>query len=119
MLRLARSLRNGRLVIEFGRSKSQCGQSEANNSCVSAWIASSVASVSLRFERSSGWLVKYMSAMYSLGRRLSSGASDDRIMYSESSRCIRNGTHASPLSIHSTLSLGKRSGSPLMIQLVR
>ena len=39
-------------------------------------------------------------------------------MYSESSRCIRNGTQASPLSIHSTLSFGKRSGSPLMIQFV-
>ena len=32
-------------------------------------MASKVASVSFRFERSSGWLVKYMSAMYSLGRR--------------------------------------------------
>ena len=57
--------------------------------------------------------------MYSLGRRLSSGASDERIMYSESSRCIRNGTQASPLSIQSSFSFGKRSGSPLMIQLVR
>src|SRR5439155_12071551 len=92
MLRLACSLKNGRVVIEFGRSKSQCGQSDANSNCVSACIASNVASVSLRFERSSGWLVKYMSAIYSLGRRLSSGASDDRIMYSESSRWIRNGT---------------------------
>src|SRR5271170_2228736 len=36
MLRLARSSRNGSVVIELGRSKSQCGQSEANKSCVSA-----------------------------------------------------------------------------------
>ena len=61
MLRFACSLRNGSVVIALGRSKSQCGQSEANNSCVSALIASNVASVSLRFERSSGWLVKYIS----------------------------------------------------------
>ena len=40
-------------------------------------------------------------------------------MYSLSSRCIMNGTQASPLSIQITLSLGKRSGRPLMIQLVR
>ena len=59
-----------------------------------------------------------MSCMYSLGLRLSSGASEERIMYSESSRCIRNGIQASPLSIHITLSLGKRSGSPFMIQFV-
>ena len=56
--------------------------------------------------------------MYSLGSRFRSGASDDRIRYSWSSRCIRNGTQASPLSIQSTFSFGKRSGIPLMIQLV-
>ena len=39
-------------------------------------------------------------------------------MYSESSRCITNGTQASPLSIQITLSLGKRSGRPLSTQLV-
>src|SRR5713101_4639087 len=59
-----------------------------------------------------------MSCMYSLGRRLSSGHSDVRIMYSESSRCMRKGTQASPLSIQITLSLGKRSGMPLSTQLV-
>ena len=89
MLRFAWAERNGKLVIEPGRSKSQCGQSDANSSWVSALIASKVASVSLRFERSSGWLVKYMSRMYSLGRRRKSGASEERIMYSWSSRCIR------------------------------
>ena len=57
--------------------------------------------------------------MYSLGRRLSSGASDVRFTYSWSSRCIRNGTQARPLSTHTTLRSGKRSGSPLMIQFVR
>ena len=46
------------------------------------------------------------------------GASEERIMYSLSSRCIMNGSQASPLSIHSTFSFGKRSGSPLMTQLV-
>src|SRR6476660_7208337 len=56
--------------------------------------------------------------MYSLGLRLSSGHSDVRIMYSESSRCITNGTQARPLSIQITLSLGKRSGRPLSTQLV-
>ena len=40
-------------------------------------------------------------------------------MYSLSKRCIMNGTQASPLSIHITLSLGKRSGSPFTIQLAR
>src|SRR5579883_1243180 len=119
ILRFASSSRNGSVVIALGRSKSQCGQSDANSSCVLALIASNVASVSFKFERSSGWLVKYISWMYSLGRRLSSGASDDRIIYSESSRCIRNGTQASPLSIHTTFSFGNRSGSPLMIQFVR
>src|ERR1700687_6233448 len=72
ILRLACSFRNGRLVIEFGRSKSQWGQSEANSNCVLALIASNAASVSLRLERSSGWVGKYISAVYLLGRRLSS-----------------------------------------------
>ncbi len=40
-------------------------------------------------------------------------------MYSLSSRCIRNGTQASPLSIQIVLSCGKRSGMPFTIQLVR
>src|SRR5262249_54111738 len=57
MLRFACAERNGKVVIEAGRSKSQCGQSEANSSWVSALIASKVASVSFMFERSSGWLV--------------------------------------------------------------
>ena len=39
-------------------------------------------------------------------------------MYSLSSRWIMNGSQASPLSIQITLSLGKRSGSALMTQLV-
>ena len=39
-------------------------------------------------------------------------------MYSLSSRWIMNGSQASPLSIQITFSFGKRSGSPLMIQLV-
>ena len=39
-------------------------------------------------------------------------------MYSLSSRWIMNGSHASPLSIQITFSFGKRSGRPLMIQLV-
>ena len=56
--------------------------------------------------------------MYSLGLRLSSGASDVRIMNSLSSRCIRNGTQASPLSIQIVLSFGNRSGMPLISQLV-
>ena len=56
--------------------------------------------------------------MYSLGSLFSIGASQDRIWYSWSSRCIRYGIQASPLSIQSTFSFGKRSGSPLMIQLV-
>src|SRR5262249_36953834 len=57
ILRLACAFRNGNEVMELGRSKSQCGQSDANSNWVSALIASNVASVSLRFERSSGWLV--------------------------------------------------------------
>ncbi len=40
-------------------------------------------------------------------------------MYSLSSRCIRNGIQASPLSIQIVLSRGKRSGMPFTIQLVR
>ena len=39
-------------------------------------------------------------------------------MYSLSSRCIRNGTQASPLSIQIDFSLGKRSGMPFTTQLV-
>ena len=49
---------------------------------------------------------------------LSSGASEGRSMYSWSRRCIRNGTHAIPPSIQITGSLGKRSASPLVTQLV-
>ena len=56
--------------------------------------------------------------MYSLGGRLSSGASEVRFRYSRSRRCIRNGTHASPLSTQITLSRGNRSGSPLISQFV-
>ena len=56
--------------------------------------------------------------MYSLGSFLSSGHSDGRIMYSLSSRCIRNGTQATPPSIHIVLSFGKRSKMPLMTRLV-
>ena len=55
--------------------------------------------------------------MYSLGIFFSAGASDERIMYSLSKRCIMNGTQARPLSTHSTFSFGNRSGSPLTIQL--
>ena len=40
-------------------------------------------------------------------------------MYSWSSRCIRNGTQASPDSIQITGSLGKRSPMPLITQLVQ
>ena len=39
-------------------------------------------------------------------------------MYSLSSRCIRNGIQASPLSIQIDLSFGKRSGMPFTTQLV-
>ena len=39
-------------------------------------------------------------------------------MNSLSSRCIRNGTQASPLSIQIVFSFGKRSGMPLTSQLV-
>ena len=60
-----------------------------------------------------------MSRMYSLGFFLSSGHSDGRIMYSWSSRCIRNGTQASPDSIQITGSLGKRSPMPFTTQLVQ
>ena len=40
-------------------------------------------------------------------------------MYSLSSRCIRNGIQASPLSIQIVLRRGKRSGMPFTTQLVR
>src|SRR4051794_6366439 len=50
MLRLACSDRNGSVVTDDGGSKSQCGQSDANSSCVSAFMDSIVACVSLRFE---------------------------------------------------------------------
>ena len=40
-------------------------------------------------------------------------------MYSLSSRCIRNGIQASPLSIQTVLRRGKRSGMPFTTQLVR
>ena len=109
----------GSSEITVGRSKSQCGQSDAYSSWVGALIDSNVASNSFMLVRSIGWQVKNISAMYSLGRRLRWGASDERIRYSLSSRCCMNGTQASPDSIHSTGSLGKRSGRPLMIQLVR
>src|SRR5262249_6174458 len=42
MLRLACSVRNGRSAMVDGRSKSKCGQSEANRSWVSALIISRV-----------------------------------------------------------------------------
>src|SRR5680860_1667450 len=57
--------------------------------------------------------------MYSLGSFFSNGASDVLIMYSASSRCIRNGRNVTPLSIQTALRPGKRSGMPLMVQLVR
>src|SRR6202023_3378624 len=60
-----------------------------------------------------------MSRMYSLGFFLSTGASEGRIMYSWSSRCIRNGTQARPDSIQTTGSFGKRSPMPLMTQFVQ
>jgi hypothetical protein len=72
-----------------------------------------VAWVSFRLLVSSGWLVKYISRTYSLGRRRSSGASEERIIYSESSRCIMKGTQARPLSTQITFNFGKRSGIPL------
>ena len=59
-----------------------------------------------------------MSVMYSPGSFFSAGHSDERIRYSLSSRWIMNGSHARPLSIQITLSLGKRSGMPLSTQLV-
>ena len=40
-------------------------------------------------------------------------------MYSWSSRCIRNGTQASPDSIQITGSFGKRSPMPFITQLVQ
>src|SRR5579863_744794 len=106
MLRFCFSERNGRFAIEFGGLKSQCGQSDENSSWLSALTASNVASVSFKLLVSSGCEVKNISRMYSLGRRFKSGASELRIRYSLSSRCIRNGTQARPLSIQITLSFG-------------
>ena len=51
MLRLSCSVRNGRLAIELGGSKSQCGQSDEKRSWLSALIASNVASVSFEVAR--------------------------------------------------------------------
>ena len=45
----------------------------SNKSCVSALTALNVASSSFRLVFSSGWLMKYISRMYSLGGRRSSG----------------------------------------------
>ena len=59
-----------------------------------------------------------MSVMYSPGSFFSPGHSDERIMYSLSSRWIMNGSQASPLSIQISLSLGKRSGSAFSTQFV-
>ena len=56
---------------------------------------------------------------YVQGPRLSAGASHTRIMNSWSRRCMMKGTQASPLSTHTSLSFGKRSGRPLITQLVR
>ena len=56
--------------------------------------------------------------MYSLGGRLRSGASDERMKYSLSSRCIMNGTQASPLSIQITGSSENRSDRPSSTQFV-
>ena len=44
---------------------------------------------------------------------MSSGASDVRIMKEWSSRCISEAAQVSPLSIHITLSFGKRTGKPI------
>ena len=81
-------------------------------------MASNVASNSFMLVRSIGWQVKYISPMYSLGGLFRFGASDDRIMYSLSSRCIMNGSQDRPDSIQTTGSLGNRSGRPLITQLV-
>src|SRR5262249_24482639 len=54
MLRFACSDRKGMLVMALGGSKSQCGQSDANNNWVSARIVSKVASSSFRLLFSSG-----------------------------------------------------------------
>jgi len=70
------------VVMALGASKSQCGQSDAKSSCVSACMAWKVASSSFILLFSSGWLVKYISRMYSLGGRFSMGASHTRIMNS-------------------------------------
>src|SRR5439155_11794295 len=53
------------------------------------------------------------------GSFLSSGHSEERSIYSWSSRCITNGIQARPDSIQITGSLGKRSPMPLITQLVR
>ena len=60
-----------------------------------------------------------MSVMYSLGSFFRPGASDERIRYSLSRRCIMNGIHATPLSVQMTSSFGNRSFRPCMTQLVR
>jgi len=57
MLRLACSLRNGRSQISWGRSKSKCGQSDENKSCVSALIISRVFSSAFGCVVSIGWVV--------------------------------------------------------------
>ena len=54
-----------------------------------------------------------------LGFFLSNGASEVRIMYSLSSRCIMKGTQANPFSIQRIFSLGNSSGMPLMTIFVR
>ena len=71
------------------------------------------------FVRSMGWVVKYMSWIYSLGSFFRFGASDDRMRYSLSRRCIMNGTQATPLSVQMTSRLGKRSFSPCITQFAR
>src|SRR5713226_6166620 len=102
-----------------GRSKSKCGQSDENNSWVSALIISMVTCNAFMLLVSIGCVVyQQCSRMYSLGTRLSSGASDGRIRYWSSRRCMRNGTQASPLSTQIDFNFGKRSGMPLQIQLV-
>src|SRR5215210_8172695 len=57
IFRLACSDRNGRSRISLGRSKSKCGQSDANSSWVSALIMSSVHSRPLRLVASIGCVV--------------------------------------------------------------
>src|SRR5690606_28114416 len=102
-----------------GVSKSKCGQSDEYRSWLSALIMSKVHCSALRLLVSSGWLVYQQDdRMYSLGSFLSNGASDWRIMNWSSSRCIRNGTQASPLSTHRLFSPGNLSGIPDSIQFV-